>query len=371
MKRLDMNVFRAPIAVMVVGVCLLLGNVFSGCYRKMPETVWSDRGDTIPMRYARHLTLVQHCDGIEAIIRNPWNPSQELTRYAIRQPLKKAVVFSAVHCALLEELGAADCITGVCDAEYITSPLVRQGVQNGTIRDLGSSYQPNLEQLALLDPDALLPSAFENAGSYGGISRLGVPLIPCADYMESGPLARAEWMRFYGRLVGKGREADSLFVKVEQRYHELRNKACNVSYRPRLLAGYPYQGIWYVAGGRSTMGQIYIDAGADYVYSGTSSTGSLPMSLESVLGKAGEAQLWMFVYNSPQTMTLAQMKAENTLYSRFRAYKEQGVWACNAGNNLYHEQTPFHPDMLLEELISIIHPELGVHPRSTYFRPVE
>lgn len=361
-----------PIAVMAVGAFLLcfLPALLVSCRQTSPKTKGSAAGDTIELRYARHLTLVQRGDKVEAIIRNPWDTAKVLTRYLIDKPLKRAIVFSAVHCALFEELGALDCIKGVCDAPYISSKAITQAIKNGKIRDLGSSYQPNIELLAATNPDALLPSGFENAGSYAGTDRLGIPLIPCVDYMEQGPLARAEWMKFFGRLVGKGAEADSLFNQVEQHYLALKQLAEGATDRPNLLSGYPYQGTWYVPGGQSSMGMLYADAGVRYIYADTPATGSLPMNIENVLSEGHQAKIWLFVYNQPRPITREQIASENRLLTQFDAFNNGGLRACNAAQIAFHELTPFHPDFLLEDILAIAHPELGVKPRYEFYKEV-
>ena len=43
--------------------------------------------------------------------------------------------------------------------------------------------------------------------------KLNIPIIECADYMETSALGRAEWMRFYGLLFGEAQKADSLFAR--------------------------------------------------------------------------------------------------------------------------------------------------------------
>lgn len=155
------NVRCVPIAVMAVGAFLLvaLSASLGSCNHKAADGKASPAGDTIELRYARNLTLVQHGAEVEAIIRNPWDTTKMLTRYMIDKPLKRAVVFSAVHCALFEELGAADCITGVCDAPYISSKTLRNAIAKGDIRDLGSSYQPNIELLLPPIPTRCCPRA--------------------------------------------------------------------------------------------------------------------------------------------------------------------------------------------------------------------
>lgn len=95
-------------------------------------------------------------------------------------------------------------------------------------------------------------SPFENSGGYGRVGKLGVPVIECADYMETSPLGRAEWLRFYGLLVGQEQRGDSLFAQIEKEYLALKDLAAQATSRPTVLSDLKYGSAWYIAGGQST-----------------------------------------------------------------------------------------------------------------------
>ena len=251
-------------------------------------------GDTLDLRYAENLTLVDCGSYQMATLRNPWDTSQVLHTYllvprgdslpvelpegtVVRIPLERAVVFSSVHCALLEELGALDAIGGVCDLRYIRMPRIQERCRSGRIVDAGNGMNPDVEKIVSLRADALLLSPFENSGGYGRLGKLGVPLVECADYMETSPLGRAEWIRFYGRLFGRAAEADSVFAQVERSYRALASKVAGAGHRPKVLSDLKSGSAWYVPAGRSTTGRIYADAGGDYVFAGLEGSGSVPM----------------------------------------------------------------------------------------------
>jgi len=327
----------------------------------------SGEGDTIPMKYARNLTLIQHEGWVEAILRNPWDTTQMLNRYEIRKPFRCAGVYTSVHCGLMLELGVAECIGGVCEPEYIHIPFVQEGLRSGKIVDLGSGMEPSIEHIMDLQPDVLMPSAFQNSGGYGRVEQIGIPIVECADYMENSPLARAEWMRFYGRLFGAGEQADSLFREVERKYLALKKQASAAATRPSVLIDRPYQGTWSVPGGGSTMGVMYRDAGSDYVFGHTPESGSLPLSFEAVLAQGAETDFWMLRYNQRIPLTLKGMYDDNPVYARFRAFQRGNVWGCNTATSTFYEDTPFHPELLLADLIEIFHPELGIKAEKHYF----
>ena len=342
-------------------------------------------GDTIPMHYARNLTIVQHKDYTEVTIRNPWDTTAVLHRYIltstdspkgiegtiVRVPLQRAGIFTAVHCGLVKELGCESAIRGICEIEYINIPSIRKSVKEGRVANFGSAMEPVIETIMDAQPDGLLVSPFENSGGYGRVERLGIPIIECADYMEFSPLARAEWMRFYGRLFGVGERADSLFGEVERRYLSLCEKVRDVEQRPTLIAEKPYSGVWYVPGGNSAMGILYQDAGADYLFADRKKNGSLALSVETVFEVAQQADIWIIKYNQPMPLTLAQLQSDYPPFAHFRSFQTGRVYGCNQASSRFYEETPYHPDRLLADLVRIIHPELGIQHKKQYFYPVE
>lgn len=346
----------------------------------------SDAGDTIPMRYARNLTMVEHEDYTEVFIRNPWDTTKVLHHYTlindgkstsslpgtlVHTPLRSAGIFTAVHCGLVKELGCEPAIRGICEIEYINIPSIKKAVAEGRVANFGSAMEPTIEVIMDAQPDALLISPFENSGGYGRVERLGIPIIECADYMEYSPLARAEWMRFYGRLFGQGERADSLFAEIEKRYLALKEQAARSESRPTLIAEKPYSGVWYVPGGTSAMGVLYHDAGADYLFYDRKKNGSLALSVETVFEVGQQADIWLIKYNQATPFTLKQLRTDYPPFAHFRSLQSGRVYGCNQENSRFYEETPYHPDRLLADLVRIIHPELGIQGEKQYFYKLE
>lgn len=332
------------------------------------------RSEAIALRHAELLHLSQGKGYTVAEIKNPWDTAHVLHRYVlvpreqelpqalpqgevVRTPIQKAVYYTSMHVSLMHELGAHASIGGVCDAQYMTLPYLQRGLKEGRIVDCGSGPAPNLERIVDLAPDAILLSPFENSGSYGKLGALGIPLIECADYMESSPLGRAEWMRFYGRLVDKGREADSLFAQVETAYKELQERVRRVEKRPTVVDGQKFGSQWYVAGARSTIGRLITDAGGTYVFDDETASGSVPYSPEQVFDRAQEADIWMLKSGQETPLTYALLAQEWANYAEMKAYKQRQVYVCPLNRVPYYEETPFHPERILTDYIRILHPE--------------
>ncbi len=234
--------------------------------------------------------------------------------------------------------------------------------------DVGNGLAPNVEQIIALHPDAILLSPFENSGGYGQVEKLGIPIIECADYMETSPLGRAEWMRFYGLLFGRAAQADSLFAEIETAYHTLKALAAPAADAPRTISELKSSSAWYVPGARSTLARFYADAGANYVFADDGHSGSVPLAFETVFDKGQDAEFWLIKYNQTADKTYAGLQKEYAPYAGFRAFKERNIYGCNTATVPFYEDSPFHPDYLLKDLIKIFHPALLEGYELKYFR---
>ncbi len=333
-------------------------------------------GDTVRMKYSSLLQIVKHADYTVVTIRNPWDTLKVLHTYlladrekplpehlpegtVVRTPLQKSVIYSSVHCSLWSELDELKGIGGVCGLEYIKLPQIQEGCRNGSIVNVGNSMNPDIERIIDLRPDAILLSPFENSGGYGRVGKLNIPIIECADYMETSALGRAEWMRLYGLLLGKEAQADSLFAGIEKEYLTLTQqvKSQNLK-RPTVISEMKNSSAWYIPGGNSTMGRLYQDAGADYVFAYLSNSGSVPLAFETVFDRGGNTDIWLIKYNQPQDKTYSELERDYAPYARFKAFQDRKVYGCNTNHVPFYEESPFHPELFLKDLIKIFHPEL-------------
>ena len=409
----------------------------------------AEAGDTLEMKYAKLLTIVKHGDGedasgngegadyqyAETIIANPWKAGTLLHRYilipkgeegdktvamlakrrsmgarcttdTVRTPVERSAVFIAPHCQLMYELGCQQAIRGVCDLNYINIPDVRKraasagkassgnaSAQNSIV-DCGSSMAPDIERIIALKPEAILVSPFENSGGYGKLDKLHIPLIEAADYMESSPLGRAEWMKFYGMLFGKDKNisttaagkaseaavgkaseaaagkaseatlpascelrADSLFAQIEKEYLDLKAEAGKLPKGLSILTERKTGGVWYVPGGQSTIGILLKDANARYIFEDDQHSGSLAMSPEQILAKGSQVDVWAFKYFGGAPLSQAQLLQEYDGYKALAAFSRGNIYQVDTSMVPYFELTSFHPELLLREFIILAHGE--------------
>ena len=368
----------------LLGLLLALG---VGCKSKHSASA-EDALSALRMEYAGRIRIDSSEHYILVRVQNPWDTARILHTYVlvgretelpvglpegalVRTPVEKALVYSSVHCGLLSELGAIARIGGICDLQYIEIPEIQNRCASGRMVDAGNSMNPDIEKIIDFHPDAILLSPFENSGGYGRIEKLGIPIIECADYMETSPLGRSEWMRFFGLLFGKRRQADSLFTAVRADYLQLCDLVKSVNQRPTVISELKSGSAWYVPGGKSTTGRLYQDAGATYMWAEDEHSGSIPLSFETVFDRGQDADFWLFKYNRQQDKTLTELKSDYASYAGFRAFQTGQVYGCNSGQVPFYTETPFHPERLLEDLIRIFHPGVLPAGECRYFKRLE
>ena len=347
-------------------------------------------GDTVALKYSSLLTIVEHDGYVVADIKNPWKPGKMLHRYylvprtsdikpqtsdltdgtVIEIPIQRAAVFTTVHCALLTELGLGSHIVGVADSKYIKVPYIQQQIKAGRIVDCGNGLNPIVEKIMDVKPDVIMLSPFENSGGYGKTEEIGIPLIECAEYMETSPLARAEWMRFYGLLFGAGDKADALFHNVDSSYVALKQQAAQAGKGRSVIVDKVVGSVWYMPGGRSTIGQMLQDAGGQYPWATDDQSGSLSLPFETVLERGGDSDVWMLRYSSDHDWDYKELLSGHRGYSQLKAFRQHEVYGCNVEQSHFYEDTPFHPDRLLCDFLQILHPDIIGLPPLRYYKKI-
>jgi len=356
----------------------------SACQNKKEQKPDDAASLAYEVKYAKVFDVKKYEDYTLITVNDPWDSLRILQKYIlvektkklpenlpegtlVRTPLKSAAVYSTIHCAILRELNSLSIIKAVCEPEYIDEQYVKDGIKNNTIVNLGLASNPDIEKLIMADPEAILASPIQGT-PYGSIEKTGIPIIEIPDYMESTPLGRAEWVKFYSLFIGREDIADSLFLSVEKGYNNMKEKVAASSDRPTVFTDLKYGNAWYIAGGKSFIGNLLKDAGADYIWSDDASTGATPMNFETVLDKAGEADIWLIKYNQPNTMTYNSLEKEYKPYAYFKAFKDKNIYICNTGEMPYYETVVIHPERILENFAYIFHPELFEDYKPAFYK---
>ncbi len=370
------------------GLLLLTLLLLTACHTRTPNEPLAET--SAATHYAALLQMQDLADGMTLVrILNPWQTDRTAMQYllvpegaaetladekvdeieeqfgrvqTLTTPVPRQTLTASCYADLFVQLDATQFIGVMCDAEYIHNEQIVKALADGSIADGGSSMNPNAEVITAAHSEAIWLTPYE-AGSQAVISAVlpQLPVIYCADYQENTPLGRAEWMRFFGRLVNRGREADSLFAVVATHMAALADTtrisegeagaSAIKNDRPMLLCDLPYGATWYVPGGRSTMSWLYQDAGFRYPWSDDTHGGSLALSMEAVFDRARTADCWIFKYFDPDgDWTSATLRDQNRLFEHIKAMADGNIFGCNTANSDYFEVTPFRPDMMLAEM---------------------
>ncbi len=276
-------------------------------------------------------------------------------------PINKTVVTSTTHIPALELLGVEQTLIGFPGTDYISSEKTRNLIDEGNVRELGKNEGINTEVLLELNPDVVIGFGVDGVNkTFETIKKAGIPVIYNGDWVESSALAKAEWIKFFGALFNKEKEADSIFNKIEKNYLEAKAIAKQAKHQPTVLSGAMHKDVWYLPNGSSPEAQFLKDANVNYLWSNTTGNGSLALSFEIVLDKAKDADLWL----SPSYYTsFNQLEEASSIYTNFKAFKNKNIYSFSnttgaTGGVLYYELGTARPDLVLKDLIKICHPEL-------------
>ncbi len=334
-------------------------------------------------------------NGIKRIeVTSPWPNSDDVFSYAliprdrielaqslsfeanaiIPIPVERVIVTSTTHIPALEALGVEHSLIGFPETRYISSAKTRHLIEQGKVAELGSNESLNTEITIALEPDLVVGFGIDNKNSaYGSIESTGIPVVYNGDWTEESPLGKAEWIKFFAPFFDLETRADSIFKAIESDYLESVKLAKSVQTSPSVLSGALYKDIWYLPAGDSWAAKFMKDANANYLWGHTEGTGSLSLSLETVLSEANNADIWI---SPSQYSSYEELEDANDHYLIFKAFKERKVYTFArtkgvTGGLLYYELAPNRPDIVLRDLIHIFHPQLLPEYQPYFFKPLE
>lgn len=343
----------------------------SGCCKKENNSNQLNReGGKELIKYAKHLSILQF-DGY-LIARIIGSDNNVIATYLLEGenttppdagdivvsiPIKSIVVNTEANYNLLRELGADGIVAGVTDAPFFKSTHVKNRIAEGELADIGASTMPVAEKVLALKPDLVMTDVYEGM-SIPSLQKYGIEYLKLADNLEPTPLARAEWMKLLGVLTGKSAEADSIFESVKNKYNAIvKINRTNERQKPKVIIDKMFQGVWHTAAGRSYMAELLNDAGANYPWKENKKGGSLALSLEEVYAKGGDADIWL-IRNYGQ-LSKKNLLDEDSRYAKFKAFRDNKIYVADTESSTIFEDQPYHPEMILEEFISIVNDEKG------------
>lgn len=303
-------------------------------------------------------------------------PKPELTgklaqAQVIQIPVKKVAAASTTQLPAFDMLDRVDTLVGVQSPELVSNEKVRKAIDSGKVKGFGTpAGDLSIEQVAALSPDLYMSGGLPDP-THEKIRELGIPVVDNAEWLEPTPLGRAEWLKFTALFLNGEQQANAQFKPIAERYNKAKGAAQATKERPSVVAGAPFKGTWYVAGGEGYLATFLTDAGASYVFSDRPGTESLPTDIEVVLAKAGDAQIWI---NPTQTAnSVTDLVTEDPRFANIRAVRDGQVWnptlkTTPSGGNDFWELGVARPDLVLEDLIEAFHPGTLTDHTFTFYK---
>jgi iron complex transport system substrate-binding protein len=342
---------------------------------------------------ARGFHIVKKDNYSLVTIINPWQGAENISmlHYLVKKgcnvpegadstqvifvPVSSIVCMSTTYVGMITALGEENTIIGLSGAEFAYSSEILERVQKGMIEEVGYESNLNQELLIKLSPELVMMYGIggESAGHVNKIRELGMNIMFNADYLETDPLAKAEWIKLFGALYCKEKMADSIYNREVKEYNQIRDFVIEKTIdRPVVLLGLPFKDTWFVSPGNSFISKLIQDAGGNYLWKNTISSVSMPYGLENVYIAAIDADLW---FNIGTVKTSVEISLVDKRLTDLRCFKNGNLFNNNnritsKGGNDYWESGAIKPHLILKDMASVMHPELFPGYELYYYRKV-
>jgi len=367
--------------------------LLTGCsHNRTPSNENSPAGP-LDLQYARGFEM-KDSDGLVALkVMNPWQQAENVSyqywlgktlhippkgipenRY-FKVPVQRVVCLSTTFIGFIDFLHHDETIVGISGGKYVTSPSLACKIRDGSIPDVGYDENLSYEKLIQLQPDVVFVYGITGSVSsvVARLDEVGIKTAVVAEYLEESPLAKMEWIKYFGAFFDQAAEAGMKFDSVASNYNRLAQRASMEKNKPKVLLGLPWSGTWYISGGNSYMACLLRDAGGYYLWNDLPFKDSQPISLEKVFEKAFQADFW---FNTGEAGSKADILQVDPRFSQLKAFRDNTIYNNNnevnaMGGNAYYEKGVIEPDIILSDIVSVIHPHLLPSYSLKYYKKLD
>ncbi|TXD48456.1 ABC transporter substrate-binding protein [Polaribacter sp. IC073] len=370
---------------------LLLLILFTFSCKKEIVKVTKSTPNKSTIKYAKGFDIIDDNGVKRLIIKTAYQNSKEVFEYEIRSkdsnktvvsknevvevPIRKIVVTSTTHIPMVELLNEETSIVGFPYSKYVSSEKTRVLIDEGKITEIGRENSLNTEILLDLQPELVVGYSVSAAdNSLTTIKKAGINVIYNGDWLEETPLGKAEWIKFFGVLFDKEKQADSIFKVIETNYIDAKKLAEKSMKNPTILSGaIMSKDIWNLPAGASFVAQFLKDANLNYLWKNSEGKGSLSLSFESVFDKGKDADYWIApgYFSSKE-----QLLKSNPLYAKFKSFNTDNIYTPSTkkgktGGVIYYELGSTRPDLVLKDIIKITNPDLLPNYKLIFFEKMK
>ena len=281
--------------------------------------------------------------------------------------LERIAVLSTTHLSFLSALRSTNLVVAAADLGRVLDQPSRERIAQGGVMEIATADGIDRETLLLSRAQVIFDYPFGQAAHRSTITDLS--FIPVTEYLEEHPLGRAEWIRFFGVLLGREHEADSLFAGIDDRYQHAVAWATDRTDHPRVFFGSTWQGQWHVPPGNSYMAQLIADAGGEYCFAERRAAGNIAVDLETVLSEGRKAARFGVILAHGGAITSAEMVGADERIATLPVISTGGFYLDSERSDIFG-QALLEPEVLLEDLSCVLHPgKCSVRAARYVFRP--
>ncbi|MEX1191369.1 MAG: ABC transporter substrate-binding protein [Brumimicrobium sp.] len=340
------------------------------------NTITSIETDTLKNSYAEAFRIIEHEDSTEIQIINIENKEVEFKYFigvgednnSIKLNPGRVVALSSTHIGMMEELQLLDKIVGISSDKYLCSSSLKKRVEQGKASTVGDIGNGDVEGYLAVRPDLIIYSGFDTkAAILQKLKSAGLKTFTNYDWKETHPLGRAEWLKIFGVIFNKRKEANSLFDKIESKYLALVDKMKKTTRKPSVLVGTMYGDVFNTPAGESYMAKLLTDANSDYQYASTSGTGSLSLSLEEIISDNRNVDVWLNV----AAQTKSDIVDMNKKFNLLNAFQKDKVYSYYKNVNCFWEKSAVQPHIVLKDFCKIFHPNMFEDDDLVFYHQLE
>jgi len=361
-------------------VAVSLTSCFSGSNKSIVSSVSESIDSVYTPKYSNLFKIKYYNDHKVIEVNHPWDSTAlpfvtllsgnpkflEDNPTAIKIPVEKWVAVASTQISYASKLSVLDKLVGMAEPKFVSNSIVKEGIKEGKIRNIGTAFAPDLELLISLDPDMMMISPFKD-DFYGPLRSVGVKLVLNSSYLENTPLGRVEWLVFVSAFFNKEKIAIGIVKDVARKYKKIKELAKNSALHPTVVTGKMFQGIWYVPAADSYHANFLKDANVNYVFSDRHGVGSLSYDFETVYEAAGKCDFWSMVVNYNAEYSYTVLNNLDNRYADFKAFKNKNIIYSNSNYSLLYEKGLLEPDVILTDLVKLFHPELLINYKTVYY----
>lgn len=353
---------RVKISFIIMMCCVFL--CACGTSEKTSENVNSQ--NQMQLEYAEQFSVyylddgcceVDIADGQKFVIvpENVTAPQTDSDVTVIQQPVRNLYVSASSSMDLFDGIGVLDEVkmTSTKLSDW-SLPSVRDALENGRMTYVGKYSTPDYETVISENCGLALESTmiYHSPETKEQLESLGIPVMVERSSYESHPLGRLEWIKLYGLIMGREKEAEQLFNEEMKIFGEVSAES-NIPENERKTVAFFYitaNGYANVRKPNDYISKMIELAGGRYIFDENdidaeeNALSTMNMDIESFYQKAKDADY--IIYNSTidgEPENISQLIEKNELLADFRAVKNNNVW-CTEKNTF--QQTTGASEMI-------------------------